>query len=303
MDRDSQVRLAAFRWLAGRTDPDHPGLITSRDAKVFRYQDQAIHLWGQPGIWKPRQMDLPLSLRTAPPERGRPAPYDDAEGPDGTIRYRYRGTDPAHRDNAGVRRLILERRPVIYLFGLEKGVYMAFWPTFIVRDDPATLTFTLQADAAALALPLDAAAGEGSDARRQYITVAARRRLHQAAFRLRILRAYRRRCSVCRLGHERLLDAAHIIPDREERGVPVTSNGLSLCKIHHGAYDGNILGIDPDHRIHIREDILEEVDGPMLRHGLQDLHGARLLVTPRHPTDRPNPAFLEERYAGFRQAK
>jgi len=39
-------------------------------------------------------------------------------------------------------------------------------------------------------------------------------------------------------------------------------NGLALCKIHHAAFDMNILGIRPDHVVEIRTDVLEERDGP-----------------------------------------
>ncbi len=37
--------------------------------------------------------------------------------------------------------------------------------------------------------------------------------MHQQEFRQRVLRAYRERCAICRLRHEELLDAAHILPD------------------------------------------------------------------------------------------
>ena len=80
------------------------------------------------------------------------------------------------------------------------------------------------------------------------------------------------------------------------------SNGLAMCKIHHAAFDSNILGITPNHVVEIRSDILQERDGPMLRHGLQELHGSRLLVLPRRPADRPDPVRLEERYEEFRAA-
>ncbi|WP_420855822.1 HNH endonuclease [Thermoactinospora rubra] len=106
---------------------------------------------------------------------------------------------------------------------------------------------------------------------------------------------------MCHLRHLSLLDAAHIIPDREERGVPAVSNGLALCKIHHAAYDQHILGIRPDLVIEVRSDILEEIDGPMLKHGLQEMHGLRLVV-PRRRADRPKPELIEERYERFRAA-
>ena len=62
-----------------------------------------------------------------------------------------------------------------------------------------------------------------------------RRRIHQRAFRERVLVAYGGKCAFCTLGYRELLDAAHIIPDSELRGEPVVSNGMSLCRLHHAA--------------------------------------------------------------------
>jgi putative restriction endonuclease len=76
---------------------------------------------------------------------------------------------------------------------------------------------------------------------------------------------------------------------------------LSLCKIHHAAYDQNFVGVRPDLEIEVRRDVLDEVDGPMLLHGIQELAGARLSV-PRSRSARPDPGRLEERYEEFRQA-
>lgn len=74
---------------------------------------------------------------------------------------------------------------------------------------------------------------------------------------------------------------------------------MALCKIHHAAFDANILGIRPDHVVEIRADILDEVDGPMLRYGLQALHRSPLIL-PRRVADRPRTEFLELRYESFR---
>jgi putative restriction endonuclease len=92
------------------------------------------------------------------------------------------------------------------------------------------------------------------------------------------LRAYGEKCSICRLGHTKLLEAAHILPDKDPRGLPIVQNGISLCKIHHGAYDGNILGITPDYSVEVNREVLEEKDGPMLLHGLQEFHRQRLIL-------------------------
>jgi putative restriction endonuclease len=91
------------------------------------------------------------------------------------------------------------------------------------------------------------------------------------------------------------------LADRDERGLPEIPNGLSLCKIHHCAYDVGILGIDPDYRVHLRSDVLEEHDGPMLRHGLQEMHGTTLHV-PRRNENKPNREYLAERFERFRVA-
>ena len=137
--------------------------------------------------------------------------------------------------------------------------------------------------------------------RKAYITRQVKQRLHQDRFRWLVLRADREQCTMCRLRHVDLLEAAHILPDRDVRGQPEVPNGLSLCKIHHSAYDADILGIDPDYRIHLRHDILDEIDGPMLTHGLQEMHH-RMLHVRRRPQERPSRDYLAERFQKFRAA-
>jgi predicted restriction endonuclease len=38
-------------------------------------------------------------------------------------------------------------------------------------------------------------------------------------------------------------------------------NGLSLCALHHAAFDGNVLEVRPDLKVEIRLGVLEEEDG------------------------------------------
>jgi putative restriction endonuclease len=97
------------------------------------------------------------------------------------------------------------------------------------------------------------------------------------------------------------LDAAHITPDSDPEGEPVVSNGIALCKLHHAAFDRLFFAIRPDYVIEVREAILAERDGPMLVVGLQEIHGARLLL-PHRPADRPDPVRLERRYGEFLRA-
>lgn len=138
-----------------------------------------------------------------------------------------------------------------------------------------------------------------TELRRRYVTAETRSRLHQRTFRERVIRAYKEQCAMCRLRHEELLDAAHIIPDSEEKGEPTVTNGISLCKLHHAAFDRGIIGIRPDYIVDIRLDILEETDGPMLKYGLQELHGSRLFL-PSRAEFLPDPGNLKWRYEAFR---
>jgi putative restriction endonuclease len=140
-----------------------------------------------------------------------------------------------------------------------------------------------------------------AEIRRQYVTASFRRRLHQQAFREQVLNAYREQCSLCRLRHRELLDAAHIVADAENEGDPVVSNGLALCKLHHAAFDSFFLTVRPDYTIEVRRSILDESDGPMLRVGLKEMHD-QLIQLPRSRVDRPDPARLQSRYERFLRA-
>jgi putative restriction endonuclease len=190
----------------------------------------------------------------------------------------------------------------VYFVGATPGQYLALWPAYIVGDDPHALSFRIEVDAAAtLASDQVGDAATAEEDRRRYVTATVRLRVHQVAFRQHVISAYREQCTVCRLRHRELLDAAHILADGDPRGLPIVPNGLALCKLHHAAFDGHILGIRPDLKIEIREDVLGEEDGPMLKHGLQGFQGATISV-PRRVTLQPNREFLEERFALFRKA-
>ncbi len=245
---------------------------------------------------------LPLSITTAPS-----GPYDDSFGPDGLLQYKYRGTDPNHRDNVGLRTACSTRVPLVYCHGIAKGKYVVAWPVFVVADHRLGLTFTVAVDDARVIgerlieqIGEDREAAPQDEVRREYVTRAFRQRVHQGEFRERVLRAYREQCALCRLRHQELLDAAHIIPDSEPDGRPVVPNGLAMCKLHHAAFDRQFVGIRPDYVVEVRADVLREKDGPMLLHGLQGLQGTRIL-TPRQEDLRPDPRLLERRYERFRK--
>ncbi len=294
---ESAIRNGAFHWLAQQTDGGERPVSWSQLQQGYIVNGEPVTMIGAHGIWKPRQLELPISVTTAPPKPGRPAPYDDEIDADGLLRYRYRGTDPNHRDNVGLRELMHRQEPLVYLHGVEKGWYLATWPVLIVEDRPTELAVKVMLSNPQM-FDSSLAPDVADRAEARYYSRLTKVRLDQAQFRSRVMRAYRRQCSVCHLRHENLLDAAHIRP-HALGGSSATSNGLSLCKIHHAAFDHHILGVDPNLVVRIREDVLDEVDGPMLRHGIQEMEGRRLLL-PSSVGDRPDAAVVEERYEAFR---
>jgi len=293
---DAHVRSRAFEWLSAQVSLHGDVLPWTVLTEGFRFDGRRVPLLSQQGIFKPAVMELPLSIRTSPG-----GPYDDAFRKDGLLHYRYRGDDPLHPENRGLRLAMTERIPLVYFHRMVPGRYLATWPVLIVGDEPEALSFSVAVeDAAHLSLVSEPRmeVAEGAAARREYVTTLARRRLHQRAFRERVLAAYRHQCALCRLKHDELLDAAHIIPDAEPEGEPVISNGLALCRLHHTAFDRFFIGVRPDYTVHVRPDLLEEEDGPTLEHAIQGLHGVRISL-PRRRVDLPSVELLAHRYERF----
>ena len=260
------------------------------------------------GIYRPRQMHGPaaLTITTAAPKAGRPAPYEDSfDEESGTFTYRFRDPGSATRaaalaaeaDNRALVAAFEDVEPLLYFRGIFPGQYSLIAPAFITRVVAAERMVELEA-----ALPvadLTQAGLVSAPEIRRYATREAAYRLHQHRFRAAVLIAYRRRCAVCALREAALLQAAHIVEDRDPRGVAMVINGIALCAIHHLAYDRNLMGIDPDGVVHISRRLLEETDGPMLKTGLQGFHNAAI-VQPARAADRPDPDLLEIRFDRFR---
>lgn len=305
VDHDTKLRLAAFAALRQVTEPTEGVISRAAMTNGFVFHGGRVPFALRArGIWKPKLLGLDgaaLSLTTASIRKGTTPRYDDqVASDDGWFEYRYQGTDPNAADNRAVRRAMESLLPLIYFYGVGPGRYEAIWPVYVVGDEPSRLTFRVAADTAGLADSALLAGGAEAPFKR-YATAIVKRRLHQHRFRELVVGAYRERCTVCQLHHSELLDAAHILEDKDVRGKPEVPNGLALCKIHHGAYDANILGISPDLHVQVREDILSEVDGPMLKHGLQEMHG-KLITVPGSVGLRPRAEYLAARFERFKAA-
>ncbi|MGF6880627.1 putative restriction endonuclease [Nocardia sp. GAS34] len=267
--------------------------VTRQQLWNFEIDGAVLHLvdWSR-GIRNPAEMNGTLSILSDPNGK-----YPDQQLPGGLFAYSYRegNTDG---DNRKLRSAFELRLPMILFRKISDGIFVPIFPVYVVQDDAENRRFLIAVDEAlrSISNPINPKPLE-----KEYAARIVNQRLHQPEFRGKVLRAYESQCAICNLKHPQLLDAAHIIADGKPHGTPTVDNGLSLCKIHHAAYDSNLLGINPDYEVVISPELLKDEGGPMLKHGLQEMDGRQLFV-PSKRRDRPSRERLEERFADFLKA-
>jgi putative restriction endonuclease len=283
------IREDIFRWLDGKLGSGRSELSRG-ELQDYHFGPERIPLVDTArGIRNPQDFEATLTIMTSVT-----SPYGpESITEDGFVRYSYQSRDGG--DNVKLRRAFEQNEPLVYLQGIRPGAFVPYYPAYVVADDSDARQFLVALDESMRFFgdPLHMTSDE-----RRYAERTVRSRLHQPVFRAKIMFAYATTCAVCSLKHGDLLDAAHIIADSDSSGFARVSNGMALCKIHHAAYDRNLLGITPDYEIRIDKDLLAEIDGPMLRHGLQDMHG-RELGLPTRKADRPSKDSLAVRFAEF----
>jgi putative restriction endonuclease len=306
-NRDAQLRQAAFNHV-DRLATIRGSVLDSADlAGGFEFVGDRIPLINpQRGIFKPRQMEHLLSVKTVFPRRGARVWYDDQReahrqiyAGDDVVEYAFMGTDPNSTDNRWLFDAMQHQIPIIYFLGTSPSHYQPIIPTFIVGWHPerlrVQLAFGALAGASVQATPPD-------PPERRYALREVKARLHQASFRDAVLSAYGGRCAISHLPEPRLLDAAHIVMDADEQlGQPIVSNGLPLTKLHHAAFDAHLIGIDPDYRIHVSDRLLEVHDGPFIELGLKGIAGT-MIDRPRRLEDHPDRDRLALRFEQFKKA-
>jgi putative restriction endonuclease len=302
---DSTLRAAAFEQVR-RLQVTRDRLSADDLSVGFFYDGTRYPLINpQRGIFKPRQMEFLLSIRTVFPRAGNRIWYDDQrqvhqqiyDGED-TVDYAFMGTDPEAAENRWLKETMDQRTPIIYFLGIAPGRYHALQPAFIVDWDvrKACAKVAFGEGAPASANP------PSNSAERRYALRLVKQRLHQSTFRQAVIDAYQARCALSGVPEPILLDAAHIIEDKNEKlGHPVVQNGIPLSKIHHAAFDAHLIGIDPNFRIHVARRLLLQKDGPILE-ALKGLEGATLRL-PVRENDRPDRERLDQRFKLFRSAE
>lgn len=276
------------------TANDGDGTLSRAELGEFKYAGVTLRVIdAQGGIWNPGNswsiadpLRATISINTTTSGK-----YLDQEVSNGLWRYDYQAGGVAGK-NTKMRKAMELQLPLLWFVQQENGRYLPY-RVFIVEDFPDKGFCLISPD-----LSLTHALRSESLIERKYAERTIKQRLHQPAFRARVIGAYETRCAICHLRHGRLLDAAHITADGDEDSSTSVTNGLSLCKIHHATYDANIIGIDSAYKVHVRSDILKETDGPMLLHGIQEMDQRDLWV-PRRDTEQPDTVRLGKRFEFF----
>jgi putative restriction endonuclease len=222
--------------------------------------------------------------------------YQDTETPEG-VRYRYQDGPVDNHFNSWLRQAHALQVPLVYFLGTRPNWYRPEYPAFVEEDHPHERTVLISFGEMRGPFDEREPAHLEDVFERRYAARMVKQRIHQAQFRGAVLPAYRDRCTVCSLREIRLLDAAHIIGDIEERGDATVTNGLSLCSIHHRAFDQDLVGITPDYQVRVSRRLLDEEDGPMLE--LLKGFDCRPIVVPERRASQPDRERLAVRFERF----
>lgn len=294
VDEQAEIRRDIFRWLQNQ-EIAKGGYEFRREflRSGYSYRGHQIALMDpQTGIWNPRGFDTTLSITNT-----LNGPYDDQANAE-FLRYSYerRSGQPLLSGRNRKLRAAAERKdPVILFQEVLPALYVPRYPVFLERDDPVEGYVDVYLDRA-LSAPEDPLYEPASP--KSYAQQVRSVRLHQRDFRRRVVHAYEYHCAICELDIPALIDASHITPDAHVSSSTEVSNGLALCKLHHAAFDGNLLGIDRHYRVWVRPDVLALPGTSLVKHGMQDMNG-RSLYVPSTMSLRPDRDSLDRRFQEY----
>lgn len=294
--RDDEVRAACFAALDVLLASCGPDVPWEELKHGFNFRGRRIPFLNRGyGIYRSKDAQrgpAALSINSS----FKPKRYEDQQTPDGVL-YAYQDGPIDNHHNRALRQAYALQVPIVYFIGTRIGWYRPVYPAWIVDDAP---------DQRRVLVSFGKMRGPYDDrepvlitdeVERRYVVREVRQRVHQAQFRGIVLPAYLDQCAICRLKEVRLLDAAHITADSDDFGLPVIANGLSLCSIHHRAYDQDLIGVSPDQKVHVARRLLEDEDGPMLEL-LKGSHGA-VIGVPRRADHQPDRMRLAARFERF----
>lgn len=289
-----ELRTALFHYVDRLVESYGDTLSYEVLSRRFEHSDVQFRLIQQRGIFKPAALGANGGALIVLSQLD--SPYEDEHDKE-VLSYAYETGGPYSAGNRALREALNNRLPLLFLRQVGRQRYMPLYPTYVISDNPATSRVQMAVANRTFTYDAQRAGSVVQQINQAFRAQMVRQRIGQGVFRTEVLHVYRKRCAICRLQIEELLDAAHIIP-YSENGESTVQNGLSLCKIHHRAYDLNIIGINNEAVVHVHERILDSSDGPMLQYGIKDIHEIKLEL-PTRLRDRPDPSYLNSRYQRF----
>lgn len=269
--------------------------------KGFEHSGEKIFLASAAnGIFKPKEMVVGLlSIKTTVPKNNGIARYDDGQLGEGVYKYAFENSSNGNDRNHYLFHAYNNKTPFIYFHGVVPGVYQAIWPCFVHKINESNHYVEIVVGHTNAINELETHYNMPSEIEAKYYAVEAKRRGHQAVFSRMIMSAYKEKCALTKLSVRQLLEAAHIIPD-SENGPQTVNNGIAMSRIHHKAYDSNLLGIDADYKIHIRQDDRIILGDYFAGVCFSELSGKTIWL-PRDKSLRPDPDFLDQRFQEFKR--
>lgn len=302
MSNESFIIAAAFEHVAqleviyGDTVPAY------EISKGFIFNGEKVHLRSSAnGIFKPQQFEnAVLSITTTIPSIGSRNIYNDTERDDGTYHYAFEESDKGDYRNKYLINSFELESPFIYFKAVAKAVYQCIWPCYVmsVNHEERVFNIVVGEKSNIVGSAQGVTYKKPKEIQARYSVRESKVRGHQAAFREEVLNAYSRKCAISGLPDERLLQAAHIIPDAEHSGIQTVRNGIALNYLHHKAYDSFLIGIDGDYTVHMSEQLKSLKDGPLLEHGILSFDNEKLRL-PRNRDARPDQDLLNRKYEKY----
>ena len=215
-DFDQRVRAAAFAAMERLCLREGGRVSWEAIDAGFEVDGQKIRFASKPrGIFKPRQLEAALSIKTTVPKRGRRLWYRDQVFDDesqqeyaGLLRYELAHGGLADSTNRALRNAWERKAPLIYFAGVEPSVYQPVFPVWIESFRPedgyvlvATADFERHGESSVAA----SLAALPSEIEATYSLRLTRNRNHQAWFSMRTKAAYGWRCAFSGLPVRELL--------------------------------------------------------------------------------------------------
>lgn len=130
---------------------------------------------------------------------------------------------------------------------------------------------------------------------RQLTVTSVTKKISDNGFKARVLNAYSQKCAFCGL-QLKLVDAAHILPVSYSESTDETCNGISMCALHHRAFDRSLVTINMEYQIVHNDKKIEKLSAEKLTDGVEDFvrYLRPYIILPPAVNDRPHIEYIKK---------